>query len=258
MIWMIAERNFCSSSKLGSRTSLISDGWNMNFWRSNQWPHVTKPPHKYPIHIIRCTFDEVQQTVVVEPSSRVLRISLLPAPPSRSQTDTTEISRVYFRAGCTPVDYPTAALYDVRALIEKSRAINIPSIVLQLSGGNKVQEVLTQPGVLESFLLDPERGEEMFTQQDVDDVRSSLMAMWGPDADGDARLERARGQYINLVLKPHREGGGNNIYKSSILSFLETLPTSECLAWIAMEIIRLPKQMVNWLVQAGGAAEGVA
>lgn len=74
---MSAERKFYLSSKLGNRTSSISDGWNMSYWRSNlnhlssQGLHVTNyPPHRYSIRIIRRTFDEVQQTAVVEPSSR--------------------------------------------------------------------------------------------------------------------------------------------------------------------------------------------
>ncbi len=61
---------------------------------------------------------------------------------------------------------------------------------------------------------------------------------------------------MNLALKPQREGGSNNIYKSSISSFLDTVPTSKRPAWIAMELIQLPKPMGNWFVRAGGAAEG--
>ncbi len=117
---------------------------------------------------------------------------------------------------------------------------------------------MLQPGIFESLLLDPEKGEETFTQQDVDDVRSSWVGMWGLDADGDAGFEQAQAQHMDLVLKPQREGGGNNIYKSSNPSFLEILPTSKRPAWIAMELIQPPRQMGNWLVRAGGAAEGAA
>lgn len=80
--------------------------------------------------------------------------------------------------------------------------------------------------------------------------------MWGLDADGDAGIERAQDQYMDLVLEPQREGGGNNIYKSSIPSFLVTLPISERRVWIAMELIQLPKPMRSRLIRAGGAAEG--
>ncbi len=181
-----------------------------------------------------------------------MHISLLPIQLSVLRTDTTEISTVFFRAGYTSIDYPTSTHYAARLLFEKSRVIKCPSI----AGGKKVQEVLTPHGILESLLLDPERGEKLFTQQDVDDVRSSSVGMWGLDADGDAGLEHARGQYMNLILKLQRGGGCNNISKFSIPSLLEILPASERPAWIAMELFQPPKPMGNRLVRAGRAAEG--
>jgi len=39
------------------------------------------------------------------------------------------------------------------------------------------------------------------------------------------------------VLKPQREGGGNNVYGAEIRDFLTSLPKSEDRAWIAMKRI---------------------
>ena len=94
------------------------------------------------------------------------------------------------------------------------------------------------------------------------------MEMWGLDV-GEDRLNpdhdaiengmdglgiiRARELAPTLVLKPQREGGGNNIYKDSIPSFLDKLPPKERQAWIAMELIRPPEGSRNYLVRAGGA-----
>lgn len=167
------------------------------------------------------------------------------------------ISTVYFRAGYTPTDYPTPAHYDTRFLLESSSAIQCPSIQLQLAGGKKVQEVLTKPGVLESFLSDASRwGASALGQAEVDAVRESWMAMWALDEGGDAGVTRAREHALNLVLKPQREGGGNNVYKEAIPRFLDGLPQSEREAWIAMELIRTPQGLGNYLVRAGGANEG--
>jgi len=161
-----------------------------------------------------------------------------------------EISTIYFRAGYTPTDFPTAAQWSTRFLLERSLAIKCPSIPLQLSGGKKVQQVLTKPGVLEGYLCDKKWGERVFAQTEVDEIRSSWMGMWGLDEnDG---IDRARKLASSLVLKPQREGGGNNVYKDDIPAFLATLPPKEREAWIAMELIVPPQGTGNYLIRAGG------
>ena len=183
----------------------------------------------------------------VDPTSRVLRINS----PSHPHAKNAEIAVVYFRAGYTPNDYPTAAQYDTRHFLESSRAIQCPSIQLQLAGGKKVQEVLTQPGVLEHFLSGTS-----FTAADLAAVRASWMEMWSLDVEAGAGMQRARDGAPSLVLKPQREGGGNNVYKEAIPPFLETLPEAERAAWIAMRLIQPPEGLGNYLVRAGGATEG--
>lgn len=169
-----------------------------------------------------------------------------------------------------PQEYPTPLHYSTRFLLERSRAIKCPSIALQLAGGKKVQEVLTQPGVLEYFLRNEKKwGEDIFDEGAVQELRQSFMEMWGLDAaedlltpDFDAiasgkegfGVKRARELANTLVLKPQREGGGNNIYKESIPPFLDTLPPEERQAWIAMKLIVHPEGTGNYLIRAGGAA----
>ena len=70
-----------------------------------------------------------------------------------------EISTIYFRASYTPTDFPTPQHWETRILLQRSRAINCPSLPLQLAGGKKVQQVLTQPRVRGStfFRLTPYR-----------------------------------------------------------------------------------------------------
>jgi glutathione synthase len=122
-----------------------------------------------------------------------------------------------------------------------------------LAGGKKVQQVLTKPGVLEQYLCDKKWGEGIFTQNEVEEIRDSWMGMWGlEDDDG---ISKARTLASSLVLKPQREGGGNNIYKHDILPFLDTLPPKDREAWIAMELIVPPQGTSNYLVRAGGGGE---
>lgn len=122
-----------------------------------------------------------------------------------------------------------------------------------------MQQVLTEPGVVESFLLDRDRwgsSTKDISQHDVDVLRRSWMGMWGLDGSGDQGIFRARAEAEKLVLKPQREGGGNNVYKSSIPEFLDSLPIEEREIWIAMELIETPDWLGNYLVRAGAGTEG--
>lgn len=194
-----------------------------------------------------------------------------------------EVSVVYYRAGYTPNDYPTSAHYALRETLSRSRSINCPTLALQLAGGKKVQQALTKPGVLERFLLPSSHGAsiskaafgpEMFTEQVVADIRGTWVAMWGLDdaaASSDAAgpggataaaegnldgVAWARASASRLVLKPQREGGGNNVYKDAIPAFLDTLPEAERAAWVAMALIEPPMGTTGYLVRAGGADVG--
>ena len=159
-----------------------------------------------------------------------------------------------------PHEYPTSSHYTTRFLLERSKAIKCPTIALQLAGGKKVQEVLTQPGVLDHFLSDQD-----LSPGDIEELRKSFIGMWGLDVSEDMLtpdleaiksgkeefgVRKAREEALSLVLKPQREGGGNNVYKESIPAFLESLPPSERQAWIAMQLIH-PPDTGNYLIRAG-------
>jgi len=165
-----------------------------------------------------------------------------------------------------PYEYSTSAHYDTRFLLERSSAIKCPSIALQLAGGKKVQQVLTQPGVLESFLANEAKyGRDVLSKAEISELRGSFMEMWGLDVSEDMLtpddeavkagkeefgIRKARASAMSLVLKPQREGGGNNIYKEAISTFLDDLPAKERQAWIAMRLIQ-PPDSENYLVRAG-------
>ena len=169
-----------------------------------------------------------------------------------------EISTIYYRSAYTPADFLTPKHYDIRILLERSKAINCPSIPLQLAGGKKVQEVLTHPGVLESFLSDDKYGVP-FSEEEIGELRSSFMAMWGLDLEDTTThsgeepvgVKQAREKALSLVLKPQREGGGNNVYKEDIPKFLDNLGAEEREAWVAMELIKPPPGAGNYLIRAG-------
>ncbi|XP_024187704.1 glutathione synthetase, chloroplastic [Rosa chinensis] len=115
------------------------------------------------------------------------------------------IGIVYFRAGYTPNDYPSEAEWRARLLMEQSSAIKCPSISYHLVGTKKVQQELAKPNVLERFLDDKE---------DIAKLRKCFAGLWSLD-DSDI-VKKAIEKPELFVMKPQREGGGNNIYGNDV------------------------------------------
>jgi glutathione synthase len=59
----------------------------------------------------------------------------------------------------------------------------------------------------------------------------------------------------SFVLKPQREGGGNNIYKTAIPEFLRSIPESHWGSYILMELIKPPPAR-NIILRNGKLEEG--
>lgn len=197
---------------------------------------------RYGIRTIRLTFQEIGARSNVDPNG-TFTIS------GNTFDSLKEISVVYFRAGYTPTDYLTDADYTTRFQIEATRAIKCPSIPLQLAGSKKIQEYITHGSELED-LLGSIGSEELWSLNSnaVALIRSTWMEMWGLDAEGG--VQKAFERASATVLKPQREGGGNNVYRDQIPAFLKSLPPPEREAWIGMELINVP-EMKNLMVKAG-------
>lgn len=142
------------------------------------------------------------------------------------------VAVVYYRAGYTPVDYPSDKEWAARLLIEQSSAIKCPSIAYHLAGLKKVQQVLALPGQVEKF-MSPEESAQL---------RASFTGLFplSDDAAGLAAVELALANPAAYVLKPQREGGGNNFYNEQVKEMLLKLTPKERSAYILMERILPP------------------
>lgn len=150
------------------------------------------------------------------------------------------VSVVYYRTGYEVEAYPTQNEWSVRLLIERSLAIKCPSIQYHLAGTKKVQQVLNDPKILKKFLNDDE-------VKQVQDVFVGLYSL-ELNEDGDKAVELAISEPEKYVLKPQREGGGNNIYGKNVKTKLESIKNSqERSAFILMELIKAPVQK-NYLI----------
>ncbi|KAK1401581.1 Glutathione synthetase [Heracleum sosnowskyi] len=139
------------------------------------------------------------------------------------------IAVVYFRAGYTPTDYPTESEWRARLLMEQSAAVKCPSISYHLVGTKKIQQELAKPGVLERFLKN---------KDDVAKLRKCFAGLWSLEESNIVKDAIERPELY--VMKPQREGGGNNIYGDDVREALLRLQrerTNEDAAYILMQRI---------------------
>lgn len=161
-----------------------------------------------------------------------------------------EVSTVYFRALYAPTEYDTPTSWAARHHLERSAAIKCPSVLLHLSGSKKVQQVLTDTStpVLERFLPDA-------SSKQLQDLRSSFAPQYsmsdGPDSEG-VKLALDPAMAEKHVLKPQREGGGNNIYRSNIPKYLKSISEKEYKQYILMELIQPPTRAKNVALRSDG------
>ncbi|KAJ3415197.1 hypothetical protein HDV05_005337 [Chytridiales sp. JEL 0842] len=144
-----------------------------------------------------------------------------------------EVAVVYFRAGYTPDDYPTQTEWQARLIVERSHAIKCPNVTYHLVGSKKVQQVLAQPRVLEKFITNPTH---------ASNLRSVFTGLYPLDSspDGIQAYESALKNPDRYVMKPQREGGGNNLYGPEIPAALGKLSPAERNAYILMDLIKSP------------------
>ncbi|BFZ53069.1 Glutathione synthetase [Savitreella phatthalungensis] len=186
------------------------------------------------VHSVRLTLADVQSRTSTDESGK-LRIGGVHTP--------TEVAVVYYRAGYSPDDYPSAEEWRGRKTLEASAAIKCPTLLTQLAGSKKVQQVLTDAGMVERFVD---------TKESADLVRSTFVKLHTLDTTEAGKEARrlALEQPERYVLKPSREGGGNNIYRDKIPEFLRTIPERQWPGYILMELI-LPPDRHNAIVRAG-------
>ncbi|KAK9247596.1 glutathione synthase [Lipomyces tetrasporus] len=160
------------------------------------------------------------------------------------------VAVVYYRAGYTPTDYTTPATWEARKTMELSKAIKCPTLATHFAGAKKVQQVLVDELVLGKFVPDNE-------------VRDKLKGIFADILPlDDSELGKKARKLIGTcpekyVLKPQREGGGNNVYRDKIPGFLKDLKDETLWrGYILMELIEPPQDVRNLIIRAGKVTEG--
>ena len=176
--------------------------------------------------------------------------------PPHQPNRTHEVSVCYFRAGYAPTEYTSDPLWDARLQLERSQAIKCPSVLTHLAGSKKIQQILATPDskILEKFL----KGTDPDLIRRVRQTFTAIYPMDQSDAGREAiHLATDPGTAANYVLKPQREGGGNNIYGLKIPAFLSSLgdDSQKWRSYILMEMIRPPVRK-NVILRNGNTEAG--
>ncbi len=144
-----------------------------------------------------------------------------------------KVALTYYRAGYTPDDFRTGEALKGRQLIEASSTIQVPDLPMQLAGMKKIQQVLTRPEILSTFVSEgiSKRLLNTFaTMHALDDIIET------PNGELSAS-EWASRNPEKYVLKPQREGGGNNYFGRDITKIMTEMNPEEKAAYVLMEKI---------------------
>lgn len=154
-----------------------------------------------------------------------------------------EIAVVYYRNCYSPEAYPKASHWELRFKIEKSKAIKCPSIHYHLAGVKKIQQILTDPDELGKFV----------SSEESELIRKTFVPIYGLEMneEGNKAIKFALENPVKYVLKPQREGGGNNVYGLDIVDVLNKVKnTQERESYILMDMIR-PPLIKNYIISSG-------
>lgn len=175
----------------------------------------------YGIRVIRMTFDDIKDRLTSDNADKN-RLFF------KETGD--EIAIVYYRTGYTTTDYQNEQDWEARKFLEKSYAIKAPDLLTQLSGAKKIQQLLTDDNILSQFVK---------SENSRRALQKTFVKIYPLDDSelGNIGKKLAFDEPHRFVLKPQREGGGNNVYKEDIPSFLSTIGEFKWDAYILMEII---------------------
>ena len=121
-------------------------------------------------------------------------------------------------------------------MIESSLAIKCPSISYHLAGDKKVQQALSNRNVRERFVSDARQCERMKR------CFAKFYDLEGKDKNKvDEIIKQAIEHPDRFVMKPQREGGGNNYFDQALSALLSSLTEDERSRYILMERLYPPR-----------------
>ena len=224
---------------------------------NNVFDQLALSYHLHEVHkitVFRLPFSlALEQTTIAEDNpARPLKYH-----PPHCPSASYEVTTLYFRAAYSPSEYPSSLEWKCRFHLERSAAIKCPSILTHLAGSKKIQQILATPSspYLDRFL-------KATPYEDIiDRVKATFAAIYPLDRSEAGRkaidIARDSQKSKGFVLKPQREGGGNNVYGSKIPPYLASLGDDDAKyrSHILMEMIE-PPPLRNTILRNGQVRSG--
>lgn len=116
----------------------------------------------------------------------------------------------------------------------------------------KVQQVLATPGVSVLSEFTPDKAQHDALSKTFTNIYPLDRSAAGMEA---RNLARDPVECQKYVMKPQREGGGNNFYRSAIPEQLKVIPEEYWGSFILMELIT-PPPLANTILRAGKLEQG--
>eukprot|EP01087_Luapelamoeba_hula_P017584 TRINITY_DN5555_c0_g1_i1.p1 TRINITY_DN5555_c0_g1~~TRINITY_DN5555_c0_g1_i1.p1 ORF type:complete len:512 (+),score=78.68 TRINITY_DN5555_c0_g1_i1:36-1571(+) len=180
---------------------------------------------RHNVHVIRRSLTDIAERAKLDESSHILTM------------DGHVVAVAYFRAGYTPDDYHSDKEWHARLTLERSDSIKCPSLAYHLIGAKKVQQVFSVPGVLERFFDATEESDRIAR------IRACFTGQYSLDheehsPEQDAVIKKAIADPDSFIMKPQREGGGNNFNGDALREALTNFKPEERAAYVLMDRIR--------------------
>uniref|UniRef100_A0A0V0J8S9 Glutathione synthetase n=3 Tax=Schistocephalus solidus TaxID=70667 RepID=A0A0V0J8S9_SCHSO len=155
--------------------------------------------------------------------------------------DGVEIALVYYRTGYSPDQFRDEEDWVTKGMLERTLAIKCPSIDYLLANTKLVQTALAQPNVLKRFFGDEKDRIDNLTSTFAHQSFLSTDFEFASKSEIDAIVSDCMQNPSNYVLKPQREGGGNNIFGDAICAKLRNiLGKPEANTFILMQRLQPP------------------
>ena len=141
-------------------------------------------------------------------------------------------------------------------MIESSLSIKCPCIEYHLIGTKKIQQVLADPKgnsfLSKVLIVIGAELERFLSLKDSLLLQECFVGLWPLDNTplGLQGYELALKDPLKYVMKPQREGGGNNIYGADIPPLLNSLSLQDRSSFILMELIQ-PPSLNNVMLRKG-------
>ena len=187
--------------------------------------HQIYQAHK--IKSMRMTFSQIYERAKVDPETKVLTI------------DGYEIGFVYYRTGYQLEQHHSESDWEARKLLELAMPIKCPSIDVHLTTFKKFQQAFSDEDLLKRVMVK--------SLDEAEKIKHLFEGIWSlEEIDQDDFkhhdiIQKAIENPRNYVLKPQKEGGGNNFYDEDVKHMLLSNEKKNLKQFLIMERINTPE-----------------